>query len=407
MATKSKRKYKKEPLHLTDRPCIKGYIIDLEPIIQHFIFLANQPDCCKHFFESVISLLQAHKLFYQYYSELNVKVRKLQYEKDSLLRFTSIFAPCNGCGLLCDNCQKEGTLWCAKCVCIRCKRSQNITQMAPMFNKHCWECATEIWPRFEYYRYQTMPNKIEKINAAKHLNYMWLSVIQSIISVTTNNITSCRCDGEATLALLLTCKAFSEYLPLNMIPCNYCRKTIIGGRKCDICYICKDCKLGISPGLSCGNCMKLGVLKCEKCTCAHCGNSANVTGASPIFGTRNLQLCWKCAKRKYGDSFGKTKRDNMWNRLELSGDMMLINSYAFHILPMIDIIGYSLEYRPVIGVQITNTPMIHQSSTKSNYHKQNVKRNVKQNVKQNLKHNKNSNKNIRCTGQIQQRNSRK
>jgi len=231
-----------------------GYLISY--IIYHVIYIANQESCCEHFYKSTLSLLQVNTNSYQYIKYLYSR---------------SNFASCRGCGLLCENCMSKGTLRCEKCICIGCKQSQNVTLMMPVFNKHCWKCARFIWGKeFDYYRYPIMPSKFELIETKKRLSYNWSSIIEAMISIINWEIK----------AFLLTCKEFSKHIILL--------------KKKE--YICDAGKMKIQR-TSCENCYRLGFLKCEKCTCSHCGYSANVSGCWPIFGDNNLQLCYDCAYR--------------------------------------------------------------------------------------------------------------
>ncbi len=302
------KKVKNNNKHLTllEKKNVKGNFLSLEPVIPHLILMVNKiSTCCKHFFGSVIRLLQSHPMFYKYYNQISGQVKhyisfwgKLMFK----------FAPCDGCGLPCHNCRKEGSLWCEKCVCIGCKRSQNVTLMAPVFNRHCWKCATQKWIVFDKFRYPIMSTKTEIINYAKNLNNMWLSVIQSIVSVMSNKKITCLCNIKTVALLLQTCKKFIVYLPLVNEICKKCRPASFDGRRCDSCYVCRSCKYGeLSRGISCYNCRDLCVLKCKKCTCSYCGNSSNVTDLRPEYGSKvetfgiyDLNICIKCAKRKYG-----------------------------------------------------------------------------------------------------------
>ncbi len=400
-----KIKNNNKPLTLLEKKNVKGNFLSLEPVMPHFILMANNTsNCCKHFFESIIRLSQSHPIFYKYYNQINQK----KYEISFWGKLRSKFATCNGCGLPCHNCRKEGSLWCEKCVCIGCKRSQNITLMAPVFNRHCWECATKKWIVFDKFRYPIMSTKTEIINCAKNLNNMWLSVIQSIVSVMSNNKIACMCDTKTAILLLQTCKKFSVYLP--MIHKTY------NNRKCDDCYICKACEFSkVYPGLSCYNCRNLCVLKCKRCTCSYCGNSSNVTNLEPEYGSDDetialydTNICIKCAKRKYGIDYYKNYKIPVYNyeymafqEYEDSGNFGVLNynRCSYYENP---------EFRLFFKELFEN-----QQNENSNkiIEKLIIKpRNQTPFIlshKQNQQRNKNTNNKIRRNGQIQQRNSKK
>ena len=264
-----------------------------------------------------------------------------------------------------------------------------------------------------------------------------------MISVTENNTISCMCNTKAVIMLLQTCKKFSAYLPLKYGACERCYNKSFGGRNCDVCYICKNCSLGLSPqGMSCHNCRKLGVLKCEKCTCSHCGNSSNVTGLTPDYRAGNLKLCSKCAKRKYGDDYYREHKEYQFNSdhfgwADTPDFSSLYPSFHF-ILPMfryelqlpairyeLPMIRYKLKLDSIdkSNFKLINSYMINiQNKKYKMYQKQNANKLIEKltikpinqtpyvahkNYKQNLRQTKNFNHNVRRTGQIQQRNARK
>jgi len=231
----------------------------MEPIISALISLANQRTSCKHIPKSICNLLLTCSTF-------NKRQNELIYKR-------LLFGSCNNqCRISCEICIKNRTFKCKKCICINCNQSQNTTNMWPEFNKCCWECANLKWgANFDLYRYREMPAEPIIFNII-NIHNQWPAIIESMISIGKIRY------FETIKSLLLTCKDFSTYLPLK-----------------------SECLFGNS-GLYCDNCLKLGVLRCEMCTCSYCGYSENVTREKHNYKYQNLLLCRKCAKKKWGKS---------------------------------------------------------------------------------------------------------
>lgn len=51
---------------------------------------------------------------------------------------------CNWCGLMCNNCWKNNTLKCEKCVCASCRQSWNVNNQIPIFSGKCFSCAAGL-----------------------------------------------------------------------------------------------------------------------------------------------------------------------------------------------------------------------------------------------------------------------